>query len=153
MKQTATPPPGTVVVASSGEGKLTQVVMAGHHVLRADEPKDAGGDDLGPAPHQLLLAALGSCTAITLQMVAARKGWPLTHVEVRLRRGTLPPGNGDAGTLILRDIVLEGGLDEDQRRKLLEIAEKCPVHKTLTGEITIVSGLVGRGSVVTGGEE
>jgi putative redox protein len=74
-------------------------------------------------------------------------------VEVRLRRGTLPPDNGGPGTLILRDIVLEGALDEDQRRKLLEIAEKCPVHKTLTGEITIVSGLVGRGSVVTGGEE
>lgn len=145
--------PGTVIVASSGEGKLTQVVMAGHHVLRADEPVDAGGDDLGPTPHEYLLAALGSCTAITLRMVAARKGWPLDHVEVRLRRGTLPAQHGPAGTLILRDIVLEGRLDEEQRRKLLEVAEKCPVHKTLTGEISIVSGLVGRGSIVTGGEE
>lgn len=147
------PPPGTVIVASSGEGKLTQVVMTGRHVLRADEPPEDGGDDFGPTPHQFLLAALGSCTAITLQMVANRRVWPLEHVEVRLRRGVLPPEHGRAGTLILRDIVLDGPLDEDQRRKLLEIAEKCPVHKTLTGEITIVSGLVGRGSVVTGGEE
>lgn len=150
---TQTTPPGTVIVASSGEGKLTQVVMAGRHVLRADEPVEAGGDDLGPTPHEYLLAALGSCTAITLRMVAARKGWPLAHVEVHLRRGKLPAEQGGAATLILRDIVLEGQLDEDQRRKLLEIAEKCPVHKTLTGDITIVSGLVGRGSVVTGGEE
>ncbi|MGE5515892.1 MAG: OsmC family protein [Bacteroidota bacterium] len=153
MTKSATPPPGTVIVASSGEGKLTQVVLAGRHVLRADEPVEDGGDDFGPTPHQFLLAALGSCTAITLQMVANRRGWPLEHVEVRLRRGTLPPDNGGPGTLILRDIVLDGPLDEDQRRKLLEIAEKCPVHKTLTGEISIVSGLVGRGSLVTGGEE
>lgn len=150
---TESTPSGTVIVASSGEGKLTQVVMAGRHVLRADEPAEAGGDDLGPTPHEYLLAALGSCTAITVRMVAARKGWPLEHVEVRLRRGTLPAEQGGPGTLILRDIVLEGALDEDQRRKLLDIAEKCPVHKTLTGEITIVSGLVGRGSRVTGGEE
>lgn len=150
---TQTPPPGTVIVASSGEGKLSQAIIAGSHTFRADEPADAGGDDLGPTPHELLLAALGSCTAITLQMVAGRKGWPLEHVEVRLRRGKLPPESGREATLILRDIVLEGALDEDQRRKLLEIAEKCPVHKTLTGEITIVSGLVSRGNRVTGGEE
>lgn len=150
---TEMPPPGTVIVASSGEGKLAQVVMIGNHTLRADEPVESGGDDMGPTPHEFLLAALGSCTAITLQMVAGRRGWPLTHVEVRLRRGKLPPESGREGTLILRDIVLEGHLDEDQRRKLLEIAEKCPVHKTLTGEITIVSGLVARGSRATGGEE
>lgn len=150
---TETPPPGTVIVACSGEGKLAQAVIAGGHTLRADEPVEAGGDDLGPTPHELLLAALGSCTAITVQMVAGRKGWPLTHIEVRLRRGKLPHEGGPDGTLILRDIVLEGPLDEDQRRKLLDVAEKCPVHKTLTGEITIVSGLVSRGSRVTGGEE
>lgn len=150
---TQTPPPGTVIVASTGEGKLVQAVMIGRHVLRADEPAESGGDDLGPTPHEFLLAALGSCTAITLRMVAARKGWPLEHVEVRLRRGALPADNGGPGTLILRDIVLDGPLDQDQRRKLLEIAEKCPVHKTLTGEIKIVSGLVGRGDVVSGGEE
>ncbi|HLO77478.1 MAG TPA: OsmC family protein [Magnetospirillum sp.] len=148
-----TPPPGTVMVAATGEGRLTQAVMIGRHVLRADEPVDAGGDDLGPSPHEFILAALGSCTAMTVKMVAERKGWPLTHVEVLLRRGVLPAENGGPGTLILRDIVLEGPLDEGQRRKLLEVAEKCPVHKTLTGEIRIVSGLVGRGSVVNGGEE
>ncbi len=139
----------SVVVAGTGEGKWTQAVMIGRHVLRADEPVEDGGDDLGPAPHEFLLAALGACTAITVKMVAARKGWPLEHVEVRLRRGKLE----DGATLIVRDIILEGGLDEGQRRKLLEIAEKCPVHKTLTGEIKIVSGLVARASRVTGGEE
>ena len=141
---------GIVVVASTGEGKLTQAIMAGRHVLRADEPVEAGGDDFGPSPHELLLAALGACTAITMRMVAERKQWPVEHVEVRLRRGKLP--NGD-GTLILRDIALSGPLDEAQRKKLLEVAEHCPVHKTLTGEITIVTGLVGREARVTGGEE
>lgn len=72
---------------------------------------------------------------------------------MHLRRGKLGPDNGGPATLILRDIVLDGPLDEEQRRKLLEVAEKCPVHKTLTGEIRIVSGLVGRGVRVTGGEE
>lgn len=146
-------PLGTVVVAETGEGALTQAVMARGHTLRADEPKDAGGDDLGPTPHEFLLAALGTCTAMTVRMVARRKGWPLEHVEVHLRRGTVPADQGGPATLIVRDIVLEGPLDEGQRAKLLEIAEKCPVHKTLTGQIRIVSGLVGRGSVVTGGEE
>lgn len=127
--------------------------MIGRHVLRADEPLDAGGDDFGPAPHEFLLAALGTCTAMTVKMVATRKGWPLEHVEVHLRRGKLPLENGGSATLILRDIILDGPLDEDQRKKLLEVAEKCPVHKTLTGEIKIVSGLVARGDRVTGGEE
>lgn len=146
-------PVGTVIVASTKEGRLTQAVMIGRHVLRADEPVESGGDDLGPAPHELLLAALGACTAMTVQMVADRKGWPLEHVEVHLRRGVLPPGEGGPATLIVRDIILDGPLNEDQRKRLLDIAEKCPVHKTLTGEIRIVSGLVGRSSVVTGGEE
>lgn len=145
--------PGVVVVAETGEGALTQAVVIGRHTLRADEPKDAGGDDLGPAPHEFLLAALGACTAMTVRMVARRKNWPLEHVEVRLRRGTVPADQGGPATLIVRDIVLEGPLDEAQRAKLLEIAEKCPVHRTLTGEIRILSGLVGRGSVVSGGEE
>lgn len=149
----AAPPPGTVVVATAPQGRLAQEIMVGHHLLHADEPQDGGGDDLGPAPHELLLAALGACTAMTVTMVATRKGWPLEHVEVRLRRGQLPADNGGPGTLILRDIILDGALDEQQRRKLLEVAEKCPVHKTLTGEIKIVTGLIGRGSVVSGGEE
>lgn len=153
MAEVTARPPGVVIVAGTGEGRLTQAVMTGRHVLRADEPISDGGDDLGPSPHEFLLAALGACTAMTVKMVADRKGWPLEHVEVRLRRGTLAPDNGGPATLILRDIVLDGPLDEDQRRKLLAIAEKCPLHKTLTGEIKIVSGLVGRGSVVTGGEE
>ncbi|HTH17593.1 MAG TPA: OsmC family protein [Magnetospirillum sp.] len=145
--------PGTVVVASTGEGRLTQAVMIGRHTFRADEPLEAGGDDFGPTPHELLLAALGTCTAMTVKMVADRKKWPLDHVEVRLRRGSLAKEDGSHATLILRDIVLDGALDEDQRKKLLDVAEHCPVHKTLTGEIKIVTGLVGRGDHITGGEE
>lgn len=153
MAEFRNPPPGTVVVAETGEGALTQAVMIGRHVLRADEPVEAGGGDLGPAPHEFLLAALGTCTAMTVRLVARRKGWPLEHVEVRLRRGTLPAENGAKATLIQRDIILDGPLDEEQRKRLLDVAEHCPVHKTLTGEIKIVSGLVSRGALVTGGEE
>lgn len=138
----------TVTVVASHEGRLTQAVRAGNHIWRADEPKSVGGDDLGPSPTDLLLAALGTCTAMTLRMYADRKGWALANVEVMLRFGRT-----EAASVIVRDIVLDGDLDEAQRRRLLEIAERCPVHRTLTGEIKIISGLAGRPSPPTGGEE
>lgn len=138
----------TVTVVESHEGRYVQAVQAGRHVWRADEPEAVGGDDAGPAPTQMLLAALGSCTSMTLRMYADRKGWKLTHVEVLLRFS-----RADKGSLIVSNIVLDGELDEAQRRRLLEIAEKCPLHRILTGETRIVSGLVGRPSPPTGGEE
>jgi putative redox protein len=121
---------------SGGAGKLAQRVTLGPHGLIADEPVESGGDDTGPAPHDFLLAALGSCTAITLRIYAARKGWPLENVDVALEQQKV-----EGGHEIRRTIRLDGPLDDEQRRRLLEIAEKCPVHKTLTGEIRIASKL------------
>ena len=146
MSETGMP----VVVAETGEGPLTQAVMVGRHTLRADEPEALGGNDAGPSPHQYLLAALGACTAMTVRMYARRKDWPLEHVEVRLRHGRIPEEKAE---IITREVVLSGALDDDQRQRLLEVAEKCPVHRTLTGDLRIATGLGSRPAPVTGGEE
>ena len=119
----------------SGE-KLRQAVSVGPHRLVAGEPAEAGGDDGGPTPHELLLAALGSCTSATLQVYARRKQWPLERVVVRLRAAQ----EGDA-FVIERAITVEGDLSDEQRTKLLAIAEKCPVHRTLSGPIRIATTL------------
>ena len=113
-------------------GPFAQDLRIGSHRLRADEEREKGGEDSGAAPHELLLAALGSCTAMTLKVYAERKGWPLRDVTVAL--------NGSASTdgfVITRQLTFEGELDEEQRQRLSEIADKCPVHKTLSGAITI----------------
>jgi putative redox protein len=105
----------------------------------ADEPLEEGGANTGPAPHRLLLSALGACTAITLQMYAARKQWPLQHVDVELAFN--PDGTPESGNDISRVITLQGALDDEQRARLLQIANKCPIHKVLTGEVRIASRL------------
>jgi putative redox protein len=120
----------------TGNGKHRQEIDIESHHLVADEPKDVGGDDAGPSPHDFLLAALGSCTSMTVKMYADRKGWPLKSVEVKLSQEKV----GDVH-VIKRHIRFEGDLDNDQRARLLEIANKCPVHKTLSGEIRIDSDL------------
>jgi putative redox protein len=116
------------------DGQFAQDVEVAGHRLRADEPTDKGGDNSGPAPHELLLAALGSCTAMTLKVYAERKGWPLRDVRVTLH-GT----HADGAFTITRQLIIDGDLDAEQRRRLIEIADKCPVHKTLAGEITITT--------------
>ena len=122
------------VIVRWGSGKLGQDIEIGTHKLRADERAEKGGDDNGPEPHELLLAALGSCTAMTLKVYADRKGWPLRDVGVRLT------GSSADGTyVILRQLTLTGELDAEQRQRLIEIAQKCPVHKTLTGAIVITT--------------
>lgn len=105
------------------------------HVWTADEPVDVGGGNTAPTPERLILASLGACTAITLKMVATRRQWPLTGVEVELQLN--PAGAPDAGNDIVRVIRLGGDLDDEQRAQLLRIANVCPMHKLLTGEIRV----------------
>ena len=135
--------PREVVVRGNAEG-FTQEIVVGPHQLTADEPKDMGGDDEGPTPYDLLLAALGSCTSITVTMYAQRKSWPLQDVTVRLRHSRIhAEGCAECETKegkidrIELDIEFAGPLSSEQRSKLLEIAKKCPVHRTLTSETNI----------------
>jgi putative redox protein len=110
----------------------------GHRWL-GDEPEDLGGANAGPNPERLLLAALGTCTAVTLTMYARRKQWPLTGVKVELAYN--PDGKPEAGTDIKRRVELLGELDDAQRQRLLQIANACPIHKALTGEVRIDTAL------------
>jgi uncharacterized OsmC-like protein/pimeloyl-ACP methyl ester carboxylesterase len=139
--------PGVRVV-EAGQGKFTEDVYAGRHRLRADEPESAGGTDTGPSPYDLLLAALGACTAMTLRLYADAKKLPLERVSVDLVQDKIhatdcaecetKEGRIDR---IERVVTLEGDLDETQRAKLLEIANKCPVHRTLHAEVLIPTRL------------
>ena len=131
------------VIVRSTEN-LRQQIDAGPHTLYADEPADAGGDETGPDPYELLLGALGACTSMTLQLYARRKGWPLEGVEVRVtHRRDYHKDCEDCEDepvqidRIDRAIALRGPLDAQQRARLLEIAQKCPVHRTLTGTIKV----------------
>jgi putative redox protein len=137
-----------VMVSETGEGKFQQSVAAGPHHFLADEPVAAGGMDSGPSPYQLLLAGLGTCTAMTLRLYADQKGLPLTGVSVTLTHAKIHASDcatceTKEGKLdrIERTIALEGPLDEAQRARLVEIADKCPVHRTLTSEIEIRTAL------------
>lgn len=140
--------PGIVTVSETREGKFTQSVTVGRHRLRADEPVSAGGTDTGPSPYDLLLAALGACTSMTLRLYADQKQWPLERVTVRLKHEKIHAqdctecetreGRIDQ---IEREIELAGALDETQRARLLEIANKCPVHRTLHSEVVIPTRL------------
>jgi len=138
----------TVRVEETGEGTFHQRIRAGTHSWEADEPADLGGGGKGPNPYDLLLAALGACTSMTLRMYARHKGWPLERVAVTLRHEKIHAKDcADCETKtgkvdrIEREIVVEGPLDDTQRQRLLEIAERCPVHRTLMEEKRIVSRL------------
>lgn len=136
----------TVVVASTGAGAFQQIMLDGRHALHADEPAAAGGGDTGPGPYELLLMALGSCTSMTIHLYAARKQWPLEQVIIRLSQkrahvqDCVDCDQPDAMMhRIEARIELVGTLDDAQRAKLLEIADRCPVHRTLTSKIEIDS--------------
>lgn len=139
----------TVRVSGAG-GKYAQLVASPNHQLIADEPKSIGGDDLGPTPYDLLLASLGTCTAITIRMVAKRKGIKLEDVRIELEhsRDHAADTQSDAAgksariEVIDRAIELVGDLTDDERSELMGIADKCPVHRTLTGDLHIHSTLI-----------
>jgi uncharacterized OsmC-like protein len=116
---------------------FAQEITVGNHRLVADEPQEVGGTDTGPGPYELLISALGACTSMTISLYARRKGWPLDAVTVKLRHAKV-----DRVDRIERDVELHGELSEDQRARLLDIANKCPVHKTLTSQIDIQTRLV-----------
>jgi putative redox protein len=137
-----------VTVEETREGKFTQRIVAGGHLLHADEPTAAGGLASGPSPYDLLLAGLGACTSMTLRMYAGLKGLPLERVRVELTHAKIHAADcaeceTKEGKIdrIERVIHLDGPLDEAQRAKLLEIANKCPVHRTLHSEVTIPTRL------------
>jgi putative redox protein len=135
---------GTVLVRETGDGKFQQEILSGPHRFLADEPVEVGGQDSGPGPYDLLLAGLGACTSMTLRLYADGKKLPLERVSVRLTHNKIhaedclncetKEGMVDR---IDRSITFEGALDAEQRKRLLEIADKCPVHRTLKSEIEI----------------
>jgi len=135
---------GTVVVRETHRGKFQQEVIVGRHRLLADEPVTVGGMDSGPGPYDLLLAGLGACTSMTLRLYAERKQLPLRQTTIRLRHDKIHAADcaeceTKEGTIdrIERAIMLDGNLDAEQRARLMEIADKCPVHRTLKSEIDI----------------
>jgi len=143
-----TPHEQRVIVEGDASG-FAQRITAGVYHLAADEPVAAGGTATGPDPYQLLLAAVGACTSMTVALYARRKRWPLERVRVQLTHSRIHSEDcarcdTDARHLdrIERELDFEGPLSTDQRRRLVEIAEKCPVHRTLTGELHIVTRLV-----------
>lgn len=139
---------GEIVVAESGAGPFAQAIRAGGHGFVADEPEAVGGRDAGPTPYALLLGALGACTSMTLRMYARRRGIPLDRVTVRLRHERIHASDCQGcetreGRIdrIECEIELEGDLQPEQRRRLLQIASRCPVHRTLQSEVEIETQL------------
>lgn len=117
-----------------GQGKLQHVIEIGLHRLLTDVPAALGGEDTGPEPHDLLATALAACTAPTVTMYAKRKGWRLDDIDVRIEHGKV-----DQAYVLTRRIAYIGNLSAEQRDMLTAVANKCPVHKTLSGEISIVT--------------
>lgn len=149
LTQPAAEAPDAAVVTRTESGFTTAVQVGPHHLI-ADEPASVGGSELGPTPYDLVSAGLGACTGMTLRMYADRKGWPLEEVQVRLHHQKVyahdcencqdPQQKIDR---IERTITLTGPLDEQQRQRLAEIADKCPVHKTLEAGVRVVTRLEG----------
>lgn len=127
----------TNVVVQSQDKFYAQIANTRGLHWQSDEPIDLGGQDTGPTPYELLLSALGSCTSITCQMYADRKGWPLDSVTVRLDHTKQKQENNEPVDVITKTVEFAGELTDDQRKRLREIADRCPVHRTLLGNLTI----------------
>lgn len=136
----------TLAKASDAQGSPLAVAIevSGHHLF-GDEPLSQGGRNLGPTPYDLLTAALAECTAMTIRWYALRHGWPVGHVQVEVRHGRkLQAGSDQMIDEFRKSIMIEGpDLSDDQRQKLYEVAERCPVHRTLTGSIRIETNTAG----------
>ena len=144
----ATLGPQPIVVVEGGGSEFTQHITAGAHEIVADESVAAGGHNTGLSPYQLLLAALGSCTSMTLGLYARRKQWPLTRVRVELSHVKTADGHRGEEAMspmrsdrIIRVIHLYGPLSSDQRERLVQVADKCPIHRTLTSDIEILTSV------------
>jgi uncharacterized OsmC-like protein len=136
------------VVVKAGPSRFSQNISVGPHLLQADEPRNVGGNDEGPNPYELLLAALGACTSMTVRIYAERKQWPLQGVEVSLAHSRIHAEDcaecdTKQGMLdrIEAEITFIGDLSDDQRHRLMEIANICPVHRTLVSEVQILTRL------------
>ncbi|MGK9116635.1 OsmC family protein [Olivibacter jilunii] len=129
------------VTVTIGKERYKTEVSNGRNIVIADEPESMGGTDQGLGPKELLLSSLGSCTAITLRMYADRKQWDLQEVIITVKMEVVPSSHQQT-TYIKNHIKLIGNLDDDQRQRLLQIAELCPVHKILSNPIVIDSNLV-----------
>jgi len=130
----------TEIIIENTTNRYAQKVTAGNHSFFSDEPKDLKGDDLGPAPFDLLLSALGSCTSITLTMYAEMKKIKLESITVRLNY--IPPNKlEETNSRITRKIHLEGDFTEEQHHRMLEIADRCPIHRTLRQGVEIMSSM------------
>src|SRR5215207_379268 len=137
-----------VVVRGVGAGPFSTEIEAGRHRFAADEPVEDGGEDAGPSPYDLLLAALGSCTTMTLRLYAKRRGYPLEDIAVELAHDRIyaqdcATCDTQTGRLsrITREITLTGDLNDEQRADLLRIADRCPVHRTFDTEMVIETNL------------
>ncbi len=136
------------VLIRSGSSRYVQSISVGPHLLQADEPSEYGGNDVGPNPYELLLAALGACTSMTVRMYAERKQWPLEGVQVSLSYARVHAEDcaeceTKVGTVdrIELTVSFTGDLSQEQQRKLMEIANKCPVHRTLVSRVEIATRL------------
>ena len=134
----------TVSVEERGDGKFVQSMTSGDHQLLADEPENVGGNNLGPGPYEFVLMGLGACTSMTIRMYADRKEIPLDRVHVKLSHKKVHAEDcadceSKDGKIdeIVREVTLDGDLTEEQRERLLDIANRCPVHRTLTSEIKV----------------
>ncbi|ALK96859.1 osmotically inducible protein OsmC [Massilia sp. WF1] len=122
------------VTTHRGQGPLQQVIEIGPHRLLTDVAPEFGGEGSGPEPHDLLAAALAACTTLTVNLYARRKGYALDEVQVSIRHG-----QEGAAYALHRTIRYVGGLNEEEKQRLTDIANKCPVHKTLSGQIQITT--------------